>query len=161
MPTKEYEYVSGKLFWVKHKVPEAYGEDRFWSVTIYPDAEGMKAVSRLREAPSVLNKLKEDDDGEYIRFKRACQKKVRGTWRVYDPPTVLDREGKPLDDLIGNGSDGTVKLEVYKWSTPFPGKAARWESLKVDNLVPYTSKRDNADYSKVEELIDRGPLPRF
>ena len=52
------------------------------------------------------------------------------------PPNVVDADGKEWDKevLIGNGSDITVKLDVWKGT-----KATKitWEGIRVDELVPY------------------------
>lgn len=55
---------------------------------------------------------------------------------VLGPPAVLDEENEPWNKevLIGNGSDITVKLDVWKGTK---ATKIRWEAVRVDELVPY------------------------
>ena len=159
-----YVYVPGKLFWVRSIQPETFGDESFWSVTVYPTPDGMKEIKKLKEHPAIMNVLKRDEDGDYIKFKRPCQKRWGGQVRAFTPPLILDKDGKPLTDvLVGNGSDGVVKLEVYQFSKPRVGRAARWESLRVDNLIPYEPNKDMMDNQQAQVAgLDKVPtLPSF
>lgn len=57
------------------------------------------------------------------------------------PPEVIDSDNNPWnrDVLIGNGSDVTVKLDVWEGKK---AKKIRWEGLRVDNLVEYEAPED-------------------
>ena len=84
---------------------------------------------------------------------------------TFAPPIVFDSEGKVLSNvIIGDGSDLTVKCQVY----PYGGKGgiakgigARLESVRIDNLVPYT----NSNLDPNDERQSRGlmgqPEPIF
>jgi len=52
------------------------------------------------------------------------------------PPTVIDEESRTWEPetLIGNGSDITVKLDVWQGNK---ATKIRWEAVRVDNLIPY------------------------
>jgi len=52
------------------------------------------------------------------------------------PPKVIDSDGGTWDEetLIGNGSDITVKLNVWIGNK---AKKIRWEAVRVDELVEY------------------------
>ena len=55
---------------------------------------------------------------------------------VFGPPKVVDAENKPWDEevLVGNGSDITVKLNIWKGTKV---TKVRWDGIRVDNLIPY------------------------
>lgn len=81
------------------------------------------------------------------------------------PVEVMLKDGTPYDGLIGNGSDGVVKLEVYRHKTPGGGeaKAARLMAIRVDELIPYEANRD---MQKDQEMATRDlqfikPNPTF
>src|SRR6266516_1728248 len=78
---------------------------------------------------------------EFVYFNRPIDKLTKTGKRIgYAPPEILDKDGSPLKNtLIGNGSDVTIKLEVYSHGTPGGGKAkaARLLSVRVDNLVVF------------------------
>lgn len=142
MAATEYVYIKGKLSWVKTQVPDEWGK---WKVTVHPTPESLEKIREL-QGEGIKNVLKKDDDGYKCTFSRPTQKMVKGKVIGLTPPEVLQADGKtPLTGvLVGNGSDGTVKLEVYQHGTPGGGKAkaARLLSIKVDNLIPFEMKRD-------------------
>jgi len=152
-PTEKV-FIKGKLSWVKVKAPNDWGK---WTVTVHPDQASLEIIRDL-QAEGLKNVLKKDDEGYYVAFSRPTQKLIKGKVIGMAPPVVVDDKGEPLDKNIGNGSDGIVKLEVYAHGTPGGGraKAARLESIKVMNLVPYEPERDmNEDAKSKLEGMDK------
>lgn len=143
-------YIKGKLSWVKSNQPDEWGK---WKVTVHPDNAGLEKIREL-QGEGIKNVLKKDEDGYKTTFSRPTQKMIKGKVVGLTPPEVLVLDGtnpdgtvktKPLTGvLVGNGSDGIVKLEVYQHSTPGGGKAkaARLVSIRVDNLIPFEINRD-------------------
>lgn len=118
-----------------------------WSVTFYPDNASLEVI-RDYQAKGVKNVMKKDDDGYFIQFSREPTKLMRGKVVAFTAPKVVDSEGRPFDgSKIGWGSDATIRLEVYQHGTPNGGKAfaARWDSIRVNNLVEFTP--DKSDWS--------------
>lgn len=147
----DYVYVQGKLSWVKYITPDPLYNK--WSVTIHPNEEGMEIIRDL-QTKGVKNQWKKDEDGYYISFSRPADRKIKGKVIGMAPPVVLDKDGNPLEDTaIGNGSDGTLKLEIYSHPTPSGGKAkaARWASVKIDNLIPFNKDTDFPDPAQREQ----------
>lgn len=149
----EHVYIQGKLSWVKCQQPDEWGK---WKVTIHPNEASLEKVREL-QGEGIKNVLKKDDDGYKVTFSRPTQKMVKGKVVGLAPPEILQADGKtPLTGvLVGNGSDGTVKLEVYSHGTPGGGKAkaARLLSIKVDNLIPFEMKRD---FSEAQQEMVKG-----
>lgn len=142
------EYFKGKGKWVFTNRLDKYG---FWSLQLYLDDESKNKIIDL-QTKGLKNTLKKDEDGYYVKFKREPVKKVKdkatgGEREIkFSQPLVFDIDGKVLTDtIIGDGSDITVKCQVYPFgggSTGYAkGVAARLEAVRVDNLVPYT--KDN------------------
>jgi hypothetical protein len=133
---------------LKCQQPDEWGK---WKVTVHPTEASLEKVREL-QGEGIKNVLKKDDDGYKVTFSRPTQKMVKGKVIGLTPPEVLQADGKtPLTGvLVGNGSDGTVKLEVYSHGTPGGGKAkaARLLSIKVDNLIPFEMNRDFDDKQK-------------
>jgi len=118
-----------------------------WSVTIYPDTKSLEVIREL-QGEGLKNVMKKDDDGYFIQFSREPTKLMRGKVVAFAAPKVVDADGNPFDGMrIGWGSDATVRLEVYQHGTPNGGKskAARWDSVKILNLVPF--EMDKSDWS--------------
>lgn len=147
-PGNEFIYFKGKALWVRAVVPDKYG---FWSLVLYPDTESLDKIREL-QAEGVKNVLKKDEEGYYIRIKRPVSKETRdGRVLSFTPPVVVDSEGKPTDGTkIGNGSDLSIKMEVYVHPTPNGGKAKamRMDSIRVDNLIPFNPDSDFTDEEK-------------
>lgn len=142
MAGTEYVFIQGKLSWVKVQTPNEWGK---WTVTVHPNNESLEKIREL-QGEGMKNVLKKDEDGYFTQFNRPTQKMMKGKVVGLVPPEVLQADGKtPLTGvLVGNGSDGVVKLEVYSHGTPGGGKAkaARLLSIKIDNLIPFELKRD-------------------
>lgn len=141
MSNSQLEDFHGKIKYI-HAV--SFNKYDKWSVTFYPDPKSLEHIRDL-QAEGLKNVIKKDDDGYFIQFSREPTKLMRGKVVAFTAPKVIDREGKPFDgNKIGRGSDATIRLEVYQHPTPSGGKAkaARFDSVRIDNLVPYEVDRD-------------------
>lgn len=169
----EYIYLKGKVKWFRHTAPDPWGN---WKHDLYLDNGSLNIIKELQTVKDgvngIKNVLKKDDEGYYIAVRRPQQKMMRGKVVGFAPPEVLDGSvtlpdgsNPPLRDTnVGNGSDVTTKCAVYTHGTPGGGKAKamRWESSRIDALVPFDGK---ADFNETEEKQIRGlsqqPKPRF
>lgn len=147
--TTTFEYIKGKVKWHRHNRTNEWGK---YSTTIYPDPESLTKIRDL-QSEGVKNVIKKDDDGYYVSFTRPAQKEIRGRMQSFSPPLLLNgsvtlEDGThppyPPEVNVGNGSDVTLKLEVYQHKTPGGGraKACRWLTTLVHNLVEYKGKDD-------------------
>lgn len=150
-----HEYIQGKLSWVRVVKPDL--TYNCWAATIHPNQESLEKV-REWQASGLKNQIKKDEDGWYTKFRcQVSRERKDGTIWTFEAPKVIDKDGRPMDgSIIGNGTDGTLKLEVYEHNTPGGGKAlaARLVGVRVDNLVPFNPDEDytEAEAEKVEEL---------
>ena len=159
----DYIYIKGKVSWVKYITPDpTYNK---WTCTIHPIPEDVEVIREL-QMQGVKNQWKKDEDGYFINFSRPADRKIKGKVIGMTPPVVLNADDQPMDGVaIGNGSDGTMKLEVYQHPTPTGGKAkaARWAALKVTNLIPFNKDTDFPDPAQREQAegLDQQPVPLF
>lgn len=148
-------YLSGKGFWL-HRLfePDDFKGQQFWSMKLYLDPASMKAF----KAAQLNNRIKKDEEGESVTFRRYVKKK----WKLkanespeFAPPRVVDSDGNLWADrgLIGNGSAVTAKLEVYQTRV---GPGTRLEEVRVDNWIEYNP--DGADQAEPDDEDD-GPRP--
>lgn len=141
----EEVYLKGKGKWIKAVVPDQLYNK--WSVVLYPDTDSLEKVREL-QLEGLKNRLRKDDEGYNVNFSRPVSKenKKSGQLMTFQPPKVVDKEGNPMDGVaIGNGSDITIKLEVYSHAVPGSSKtakAARLASIRVDNLIPFNKEKD-------------------
>ena len=153
---KEYIFVKGKGSWARVYTPDQWDA---WSITVHPEADDLETIRDL-QAQGLKNVIKKDDDGYYVKFRRPINKMIRGKIVAFEPPKVLDKDNVPMDGVaIGNGSDVTLKVEIYEHGTPGGGKAkaARLDSVRVDNLVKFEGDRDFTDNEReqVSGLVDQ------
>jgi hypothetical protein len=143
----EYIFIQGKIAWFRPKVPNKWNK---WSVQIHPNDVGLEKIRDL-QAQGLKNQLKKDDDGYFLNVSRPVTKETAaGRILSFKPVEVFDADGKPFDSPVGNGTDATLKVEVYTHDTPGGGKAKamRWESARIDNLVPFQNDRDLNEFEK-------------
>jgi len=159
MAKTDYVYLQGKAKWARLQTPDPWGN---WKVTLYLNPEGYNTFTQLKEE-GVKNTIRKDEDGYHVVLRRPTSKEMRGKVQGFAPPEVINPDGTPLRDvLIGNGSDITVKLEVYSHKTPGGGtaKAARLLGVRVDNLVPFELSRDfeeGGDQEKMTKGLPQQP----
>ena len=141
-----YYYLTGKAKWAKLFKPD----DKYknWQIQVYMDEPSMKT---FEESGMTMTK-KTDEDGSFVTFRRPEAKVIKDELVKFEPPTVLDAEGNKLDQLVGNGSDVTVKVIVYD---TMKGKGHRLEAVKVNKLVPYV-KQDTASPEAVVAAASGG-----
>lgn len=175
MAKSEFLYLKGKVKWCRPSAVDQWGN---WKTELYPDAASLEILKEL-QAPKgniagVKTVLKKDEDGYFCTIRRPREKQYGGKAVGFAPPEVLDGSqtlpdgsNPPLRDInIGNGSDATIKIVVYTHRVPgagdAKGRAIRWEAIRIDNLVPFTGKKD---FNENEEQATRGlseqPKPRF
>jgi hypothetical protein len=143
----EFKYLQGKVSWFRAKTANKWNK---YSVQLHPDAKSLEIIRDL-QAEGLKNNLKKDEDGYYCNFTRPVTKEYKsGKIIAFTPVEVFDMQGQPYDGAIGNGSDATLKIEVYEHETPGGGKAkaARWVSARIDTLVPYEVERDADPWTK-------------
>lgn len=161
----EYILLQGKAKWFKAHAPNKFGN---WSHDLYLTPESLAKVNELKEGKKgvdgIMNHLKKDEDGYYLSLSRPQSKTIRGKVVGFAPPIVFQRDGTtPLvDQLVGNGSDITSKVEYYTYNkargTGGKGTAIRWFSTKVDNLIPFEMVKDfDDDYTKAAKGLDEAP----
>lgn len=154
--------VEGKIKYIHGVNLNKYGK---WAITVYPTPKSLDIIRDL-QADGLKNVMKKDDDGYYITFSREPTKLMRGKVVAFTAPKIVDADGKLMDgNKVGWTSDAIVRLEVY--SHPVPNtqkraKAARWDSLKVTNLVPF--EVDKSDWSEeekenIKDLAQKEPEP--
>lgn len=132
--------IEGALSWVKvdPSNPEPpFGEEKSgkWSCCIHPKPEGVELIRDL-QAVGLKNVVKKDENGYYTKFSRPCFKfnKEGVKTKDFGSPKLTGAEPKE----IGNGSLGTLTLEVYEHPTPGGGKAkaARLVAVDITRLTP-------------------------
>lgn len=143
----QMHYIQGKVSWFRPKVPNKWNK---WSVQIHPTADGLELIREL-QSQGLKNQLKKDDDGYFLNVSRPVTKETStGKILSFKPVEVFDADGSPFDGNVGNGSDVTIKIEVYEHNTPGGGKAKamRWVSARIDNLIPFNPDKDLNEFEK-------------
>lgn len=153
--------------------PDDFKGDRFWKISLYPDAE---TLQDMKDA-GIQSRVKDDDGsksgvaGKYMTFRLDTEKEFAGSGLTkFHPPIIkdkkgdnivsyidngdgtFDRRGEPV--LIGNGSDVEITLEVYP--TKRFGNGSRLREVRIIDLIEYNPPEDvteNEVDSEPEEKV--------
>ena len=127
MATKYY-YLSGTAKWAKLKKPD----DKYnnFQLPLYLDKKSLELYKTL----GLGLKVKTDDEGTFVTFKRPVSKQIRDEIVEFGPPKVFNADTSEFDGLVGNGSEVTAKISVYD---TMKGPGHRLESVRVEKLVEY------------------------
>lgn len=166
----EWVYLEGKASWVQaHKVNQ-WGK---WSMQLHLSPKSLDYLRELIAEKGLKTQIKKDDDGWFIRLSRPAQLTLKtGKIVGLTQPEVLDgqhpitsEDGKkiypPLIEPIGNGSDVVVKCDLYQYTVPMTngkkGYAMRWNSVRVDNLVPFNRPSFDDALERASEGLSEQP----
>lgn len=165
----EYVFLTGKGSWIRPEVINEWGK---WAMVLHPDTASLEIIREL-QSEGVKNVIGKDDDGYFVRISRPAEYRTKGQLKGLSPPLMFDGT-KPLPgggyaplvgQMIGNGSDVVVKMEVYTHGIPGqPGKKAkamRWHSCRIDTLVPFQRKDFDETMGNAVEGFDKQPKQIF
>ena len=125
----DYIWVQGKCKWARvflENMDKKYGEK--FSLILYPTD---KSIASLNNA-GFRGEFKRDGDGIFVKLSRDNKREFGEEIRLLGPPELTDKDGKPFDQFIGNGSEVAVLLELYDSKK---GKGSRMKEVKVLNHV--------------------------
>lgn len=153
----EHIVFKGKCKWFRPNAINNWGK---WSHQLYLDGAELERFRNL----GLKNKLSNDEDGWYTTFSRPNQKEViskYGERRViaFNAPQVIDKDGQPCQHVqVGNGSDISTTIEVYTYTfAGKPGKACRWLSSRIDNLIPFVNEERTPEEAKAVAALVKEP----
>lgn len=130
----------GKAKWCKVR-PGTHDElSESWTVNLYLDDESWE----LFHSAELQLKEREDEDGKFVTFRRRIREMDYRTNEEKDnePPKVYLKDAQTGeynawdDGLIGNGSDISVAVEVYK-SKKTKNVGHRMLRVFINDLVEY------------------------
>lgn len=129
-------YLSGEASWCKltqNKLDTKFRPN--WSLSVALDPASLNAFKEAK----IGVELREDDQGlkRVANFRRYADVDYKDSERRSTklPPRVLSEENVLYGGVIGNGSEVTVKLDVF--DTKYPRKGHRLVSVKINKLIPY------------------------
>lgn len=117
-----------------------------WNTGLLLDDDTLRAYKAL-----ALSQVKIKENNQ-VTFKRPEFKKnfKTGEIEALGAPSVRLPDGVDPGTAIGNGSDVTIHVEVYDYTYKArPGRAARWNSVTVNELVVYNPEAPPAEGPKV------------
>jgi len=177
MAKTSFEYFKGKVKWFRpNQLDAKYNK---WTHVLYMDGPSVEKFRALQESTDDLagikNVLQKDEDGYFARFSRPGSVERQGKVQGLNPPEITDGStvlpdgtNPPLRNvLVGNGSEVVTKVEVYTYplrgTNGKRGRAMRWLSSRVDNLVPYEGRSDMTDREEkaIRGLSDQPPAQEY
>jgi hypothetical protein len=124
----EFLYFRGKSKWAQLVTPDKEYDN--FKINVYLD----DASRALFKESGLQLEPKTDEDGEYVVFRRKNYQQIKKDLVHWGAPKVIDREGAPVSELIGNGSEVVVKVQAYDSKK---GKGHRLDTVQVLELIPY------------------------
>jgi len=161
MATK-YINIVGKCAWAHNLFK--YDESRWgkrWMVDVYPNEEGLALMKEYGIALQPIKKpLFEGEIG--FRFRRDVEKMIKGKTTEFEPPKVLDEEGRPWgnEERIGNGSTVEINVAVYETRGGDGPNGHRLQGMKVLELVPYVAPDADENAPTTPKPVKTGTSPR-
>lgn len=152
MPSKKV-VLSGVSYWARvyEGSHDEYGGKEFYKITVALDGDswgkfsksGMTLQSRPVEKDSDVKGItfRRDVEGRDFVDKRTGKSKTLGG----GTPRVVGPDGAVFSELIGNGSEVEVLVEVYQTNSKPPKTGHRLEAVKVTKHVPYDEFREDDD----------------
>lgn len=154
MATKKI-VLKGNAYWARvyEGNHDEYGGKEFYKITVALDGDswgkfsksGMTLQSRPVEKDSEVKGItfRRDIEGRDFVDKKTGKTKTLGG----GPPRVVDKDGSVMTDLIGNGSEVEVLVEVYETKSKPAKIGHRLEAVKVLKIVHYEPPEDDDDDS--------------
>lgn len=143
--------ITGNAYWAR--VQKDFPNDKFtpcWTIDVANLTDAQKA-DLGKQGLSGKIKNKGDDRGDFISIKQNTMiiNRKEGTTKEAFPPKVIDKEGRPFEGLIGNGSKVTVQYQVREADDPkYTGVDLK--AVQVLELVEY--KPDDEDVVDLDNL---------
>lgn len=156
---------SGKAYWARvyEGNHDEYGGKEFYKITVALDGASWSKFSQ--SGLSLKVKPAEEGGPDAVTFKRDVHPKTgvdkKGKkWSLGGgAPRVVDTDGHEFDELIGNGSEVEVLVNIYQVSSgPMKGKwGHRLEAVKVIEHVKYEAPDDEDEESEEPEVEEEAP----
>ncbi len=150
-------FLSGKTNYAHFHQPDKFG---FWSVNLYLDDASKVEWAKLKQE-GILNRLRKDDQGEYVTLRCPVEKKMRGVMTKMQPISII-KDDIPYLGMIGNGSDVTCNVMVYNYRKPQTqehGTAIRLVAVRIHNLVEPNIKQFPPEGQKAAAALMELPDP--
>ena len=133
MATKYIKF-TGPCKWAKTRKPDE--KYNVYSINVYLD----EATKDLYLKSGIQGKIKSDDDGEFVSFRRPVSKIIKGDLVQLGAPKVYTKDKKEAQDtMIGNGS--LVECDVAVYDT-IKGKGHTLQGVRILDLVEYAKPQD-------------------
>lgn len=140
----EFLYLRGKAKWAQLFKPDQEYDN--FKINMYLDDSSWA----LFDEAQLQLEPKTDEDGKYVVFRRPNYKQMKKELVHFGAPKVVDKDGAPFIETVGNGSEVVIKVLVYDSKK---GKGHRLEAVQVIEHVPYEGS-GSASTVKVAEGVE-------
>lgn len=144
--------IPGKLHWTRvyeGQEDDYEGVERY-KVTLEPSEEGWAIFNKTGLKLKVRKLVKDDPDSpDVVVFSRKKEPKEFNGKVVFKggPPVVINADGDEMtsDQLIGNGSEGIIKIMKYVPKSRPSLVGHHLEAIQVTKYIPYEPMEDEED----------------
>lgn len=135
----KYLNLSGRTKWVNGKFGGLFEPDpeyNNYQLIFYPDPDSWDKIKKS----GLQLQSKNDEDGDFLKFRRAKEKVIKGEKVQFGRPKVFFTGDTEPTRNIGNGSSVDVSVVVYDAGKH---KGHRLESVTVTNLIEFERRENN------------------
>jgi hypothetical protein len=143
-----YLKLNGKVEWAQNLfIPDEYSGAKRWTCLFFPDPESKKKIQESGLRLEFKTNSRSFPGEEYIRPRRDCMKVIKGKTVEFEPPRILNKDGTPSSERIGNGTKVQMTLSVFD-AGRFKGH--RLEEVRILDLVTYERPEENTAEPEVK-----------
>lgn len=140
-----------EIYWGHLRDVDQYGS---WSAKVFLSPS---AVKKLTDA-GVGDKIKIDSPNSNGNVDKEGEKYIRLRKKAEEDavaPSIIDTSGVPIKGLVGNGSKGNIKVDIYEYKHFGGGIAVRLEAIQLTHYIPY---EEGEDFEMLEEETTVGEM---
>lgn len=129
-----------EFYWANVYKPHAPFGTEIWDIQLRTTDE-----AKVKECAELGITLKPHTDGYF--FGNIKRKTTNAKGESMDPPKVFDAAKEQMDEAIGNGSKGNIKVFSYDYKVGGrKGRTAMLTAVQVVDLVPYKMTTQEVDF---------------
>lgn len=152
--------IPGKIYWARvyEGQEDSYDGIESYKVTFEPTDEGWAIYNKAKFKLKVRKLDSDDPDSpDVVTFRRKKEPKVHNGKTVFKggAPIVVNEDGDEISDLIGNGSEGIVKIIRYVPKTKKSMVGHHLEAIQVTKLIPYEPMDEEDDEMEEETPVEK------
>jgi hypothetical protein len=134
---------TGELFWAKNLfVPDDYRGNKEWKVKVGLDEDQLEHFKAANTRVQIRTN-ESYTDKPVVLLRRPTEKLFSSGKVEFDPPSVVNPDGTPFQEFIGNETKARVECSLYPTADGSGEYVCRLEKVVVLELVGYEAPEED------------------